>query len=47
MKILSGKDEAFRQKVLELKKLGIKKEPAFAQLLGLQGNPYKELLRFT
>lgn len=46
-KILSQQDGAFRQKVLELKKGGVKTEPAFAELLGLKGDPYVELLRYT
>ena len=47
MKILSEKGEDFRRKILELKQSGIKTEPAFAQLLGLEGDPYQELLRYT
>lgn len=39
-----GKD-LVRQKVIELKKNGMKTEPAFAKLLNLQGNPYDELLK--
>lgn len=46
-KILSQNDAVFRQKVLALKKEGIKTEPAFAQLLGLKGGPYQELLRYS
>ena len=44
-KILLAKGEAFRQEIINLKKQGIKTEPAFAQLLGLNGNPYEELLK--
>lgn len=36
--------EPFRKKVIELKKSGLKTEPAFAQLLELEGNPYDEML---
>ncbi|WP_316831410.1 DUF4269 domain-containing protein [Pedobacter aquatilis] len=43
--ILAEKGEAFRQQVIDLKKQGIKTEPAFAQLLGLEGNAYEELLK--
>ncbi|MCZ4281257.1 DUF4269 domain-containing protein [Kiloniella laminariae] len=35
---------AFRQSVIALKKRGIKTEPAFAQLLGIKGDPYINLL---
>ncbi len=41
---LYGND--FKNKVIKLKKEGMKTEPAFASLLNLKGNPYKELLLF-
>ncbi|MDR4954024.1 DUF4269 domain-containing protein [Chryseobacterium sp. ES2] len=44
-KILQEKGEKFRQKIIELKKQGIKTEPAFGLLLGLE-NPYEDLLKF-
>lgn len=44
--ILQEKGKNFRQKIIELKKKGIKTEPAFAQLLGLVGNPYLSLLNY-
>lgn len=44
--ILQQKGESFRQKVIELKKNGIKTEPAFAQLLGLADDPYLSLLNY-
>lgn len=45
-KILEENGEDFRQKIIELKKSGIKTEPAFAQLLNLKGDPYEALLNF-
>ena len=44
-KILEGKGKDFKQKIIELKKKGIKTEPAFGILLGLE-NPYEDLLKF-
>lgn len=44
-KILLQKGEIFQQEIINLKKQGLKTEPAFAKLLGLKGNPYKELLK--
>lgn len=44
--ILLNEGEEFRQKIIQLKEKGIKTEPAFAQLLGLKGNPYQELLDY-
>ncbi|SDG25981.1 protein of unknown function [Pedobacter terrae] len=43
--ILLEKGEVFRQEIISLKKQGYKTEPAFAKLLGLEGNPYEELLK--
>lgn len=45
-KILQLKGEAFRLEIIRLKELGIKTEPAFAKLLGLEGDPYKALLEY-
>ncbi len=42
--LLETHGEAFRQQILALKEQGIKTEPAFAQVLGLRGDPYTELL---
>lgn len=44
-KILQEKGEDFKQEIIELKKQGIKTEPAFGMLLGLE-NPYEDLLKF-
>lgn len=43
-RLLQERGSEFREQVLELKRCGIKTEPAFAQLLGLSGNPYQALL---
>ena len=43
--ILEEKGFEFKQKVKDLKSSGIKTEPAFAKLLGLEGDPYIELLK--
>ncbi|AZA82650.1 DUF4269 domain-containing protein [Chryseobacterium lactis] len=43
-KILQEKGEEFKQKIIELKKQGIKTEPAFGMLLDLE-NPYEDLLK--
>jgi hypothetical protein len=45
-KIISSNDEAFRQKIIDLKKLGLTTEEAFAKQLNLAGDPYQELLKF-
>ena len=44
-KILNEKGFDFKQKIKKLKSDGLKTEPAFAELLGLKGNPYTELLK--
>lgn len=44
-KILQEKGDKFKQKIIDLKKNGIKTEPAFGLLLGLE-NPYEDLLKF-
>lgn len=43
-KILQERGENFKQKIIELKKQGMKTEPAFGLLLGLE-NPYEDLLK--
>lgn len=44
--ILCAKGEPFRQKVILLKKQGLSTEHAFAELLGISGDPYEALLSF-
>lgn len=45
-KILQSKDKNFRSEIIKLKQKGYKTEPAFAFLLGLNGDPYAELLKY-
>lgn len=44
--ILKEKGETFRHQIIDLKKQGIKTEPAFAQLLGITDNAYQALLEY-
>lgn len=44
-KILQEKGTEFKHKIIELKKQGIKTEPAFGLLMNLE-NPYEDLLKF-
>lgn len=44
-KLLKLGGEPFRKAVFRLREQGLKTEPAFAQLLGLRGDPYLELLK--
>ena len=44
-RILNEKGVDFKRKIKELKSDGLKTEPAFAELLGIKGNPYTELLK--
>ncbi|MDO6389789.1 DUF4269 domain-containing protein [Pontibacter sp. BT731] len=43
-KLLLKHGEIFKEQVVQLKLQGYKTEPAFAQLLGLKGDPYEALL---
>lgn len=43
-RILQERGEDFKQEIINLKKRGIKTEPAFGMLLGLE-NPYEDLLK--
>jgi hypothetical protein len=45
-KILQEKGGEFRNQIIALKKQGYKTEPAFAKLLGLNGDPYISLLHY-
>ncbi|MBD3581502.1 DUF4269 domain-containing protein [Flavobacterium selenitireducens] len=45
-KILEEKGETFRSEIIRLKLAGMKTEPAFAQVLQLEGDPYLALLEF-
>ncbi|GLB48753.1 DUF4269 domain-containing protein [Neptunitalea lumnitzerae] len=45
--ILQKKGATFKAEVLALKKSGMKTEPAFCKLLGLEGNPYEVLLKYN
>jgi hypothetical protein len=45
--ILAANDDAFRGEIIRLKKSGMKTEPAFAQLLQLDGDPYQALLSYS
>lgn len=44
--ILLDYGEEFRKEIIRLKELGIKTEPAFAQLLNLKGDSYQALLDY-
>jgi len=44
-KLLEQYGEDFRKKIIALKQMGYKTEPAFAKLLGLEGDSYEALLK--
>jgi len=43
-RLLTLLGQEFKEQVINLKKSGLKTEPAFAKLLDLEGNPYQALL---
>ncbi|RUT46989.1 DUF4269 domain-containing protein [Paenibacillus anaericanus] len=45
-KILEVHGKQFKDRVRTLKQSGVKTEPAFAQILGLEGDPYQALLEY-
>jgi len=45
-KLLIEKGEKFRKEIIQLKQQSFKTEPAFAKLMGIQGNPYTALLSY-
>lgn len=45
-RLLRERGSDFKKRILQLKRQGIKTEPAFAKVLGLNGDPYMELLKF-
>lgn len=44
-KVLESAGDELRRAVVRLKRRGLKTEPAFARLLGLEGDPYEAMLR--
>lgn len=45
-KLLQHHGESFRKKIVALKTKGLSTEEAFANILGIQGDPYEGLLNF-
>lgn len=45
--LLIAKGEKFKQKIIRLKSSGYKTEPAFCKALGIAGDPYLELLKYS
>jgi len=43
--IIQSKNGTFKDEIVQLKRQGVKTEPAFAKLLGLEGDPYEALLK--
>ena len=46
-RLLSAHGESLRREVIRLKQEGYKTEPAFCMCLGINGNPYLELLKMA
>jgi hypothetical protein len=44
-KVLSDNDQSFREEIIRLKEKGFSTEEAFCTLLGIEGDPYIELLK--
>jgi len=45
MELLSENDPSFRDEIIRLKEKGFSTEEAFAFLLGIEGDPYENLLK--
>ena len=45
--ILKEMDPEFRSRIIDLKNEGFKTEPAFAKLLGLEGDPYLSIIQYV
>ncbi|OPJ57252.1 DUF4269 domain-containing protein [Alkalithermobacter paradoxus] len=43
-RLLNLYGDNFKEEIINLKKQGLKTEPAFAKILNLEGNPYEQLL---
>jgi hypothetical protein len=46
-RLLMAKGAQFKTLIIELKEQGMKTEPAFAKALGIDGDPYEELLKLS
>lgn len=46
-RLLKHYGRQFKDRVRSLKHSGVKTEPAFAQILGLEGDPYRKLLEYV
>ena len=44
--LLNTRGTLFKKKILDLRAGGLKTEPAFAEVIGLDGDPYDALLTF-